>query len=294
MALERFRDTAGVEPALTERRIVANGIDFAVLEAGAGPLALCLHGFPDSPHGFRHLLADLAAAGWHAAAPFMRGYAPSGLAPGGAYGVGELAADALALHDALGGDERALLIGSDWGAEAAYAAAAGAPDRWRRLVTLAIPPLVLDDRLFADDEQRERFAYMSLLESPGAERAVAADDFAFVDRLWREWSPGFDGARDAANAKRCLRRPEHLAAAIAYYRAEAPGAELRRTPPQPTLYLHGEDDGCIDVRLVRDAEAHLSPGSRLDVIAGAGHFLHVEQPAIVNARVLAWATREWA
>ena len=275
-------------PAPAERRVTANGIDFAVLEAGSGPLALCLHGFPDSPHSFRHLVGDLAAAGFHAVAPFMRGYAPTSVAPDGEYGLGALAADADALHEALGGDERAVLIGSDWGAEAAYAAGSASPGRWRRLVTLAIPPLALDDRLFADPGQRERFAYLSLLRTPGAPRIVAADDFAFVDRLWREWSPGHDGSRDAAEAKRCLRRPEHLAAAIAYYLAGDPPAELRRTPPQPTLYLHGDDDGCIDVRLVRDADAHLSPGSRLEVLPGAGHFLHAEQPAEVGARVLAW------
>jgi pimeloyl-ACP methyl ester carboxylesterase len=68
---------------MTERRIAANGIDFTVLEAGRGPLALCLHGFPDSPHSFELLLADLAAAGFHAVAPFMRGYAPTSVAPTG-------------------------------------------------------------------------------------------------------------------------------------------------------------------------------------------------------------------
>src|SRR5215213_9312085 len=163
---------------VTERRITANGIDFTVLEAGSGPLALCLHGFPDSPHSFEPLLADLAAAGFHAAAPFMRGYAPTSVAPDGAYGLGALAADANALHEALGGDERAVLIGSDWGAEATYVAGLTGPARWRRLVTLAIPPLALDERLFADPEQRERFAYMSVLSSPGAPAVVAADDFA--------------------------------------------------------------------------------------------------------------------
>ena len=276
--------------ALTERRVVANGIDFEILETGSGPLALCLHGFPDSPHSFRQLLVDLAATGLHAVAPFMRGYAPTGLAPDGDYGLRALAGDANALHQALDGDERSLLIGSDWGAEATYAAASLAPERWRRLVVLAIPPLALDDRLFADEQQRERFAYLSLLETSAAQRVVAADNFAFVDRLWRDWSPGRDLAGHAANAKRCLRNPEHLAAAIAYYRADDPGHDLRRTPPQPTLYLHGDNDGCIDVRLVRDAEKHLSPGSRLEVLPDLGHFLHAEQPATVNARVVDWVT----
>jgi len=272
---------------VTERRVAANGIDFTILEAGAGPLALCLHGFPDSPHSFEPLLVGLAGAGFHAVAPFMRGYAPSGVAPDGAYGLGALAGDANALHGVLGGDERAVLIGSDWGAEAAYVAGLTAPARWRRLVTLAIPPLALDERLFADPGQRERFAYMSVLAAPDAPAVVAAGDFALVDRLWRRWSPGHDARHDAERAKRCLRPRAHLDAALAYYRAPDPGP-LRRTPPQRTLYLHGEDDGCIDVRLVRDAEAHLAPGSRLDVLPGVGHFLHVEDPAAVGARVLGW------
>ena len=90
----------------------------------------------------------------------MRGYAPTGLAPDGAYQLGALVADVIALHDALGGDERAVLIGNDWGAEAAYGAASLAPERWRLLVTIAVPPLALDERLFSDYDQLKRFFYL--------------------------------------------------------------------------------------------------------------------------------------
>src|SRR5499427_5442956 len=117
----------------------ANGLEFGLLETGSGPLALCLHGFPDAAHTWRHLLPALARAGFHAVAPFMRGYAPTDVPADGAYQVGALIADAVALHEVLGGDENAVLVGHDWGAEAAYGAAAYAPDRWRRLVTLAVP-----------------------------------------------------------------------------------------------------------------------------------------------------------
>lgn len=94
--------------------VEANGIEFAFITAGEGPLALCLHGFPDSAHTWRHLLPALADAGFRAVAPFARGYAPTSLAADHDYQLGALVADAVALHTALDGDERAVIIGHDW------------------------------------------------------------------------------------------------------------------------------------------------------------------------------------
>jgi pimeloyl-ACP methyl ester carboxylesterase len=286
------------------RRVAANDLDFGVLELGSGPLALCLHGFPDSAYTWRHLLPALAAGGFRAVAPFMRGYAPTGIPTDGCYDLGALVADAVALHEALGGDEPAALIGHDWGAEAAYGAAALAPERWRRLVTLAVPPLAVDARIFSDYSQLKRLFYVFFFKTPHADAVVAADDMAFLDRLWADWSPGYDASDHLGHAKRCLRDPQHLADALGYYRADEPGIQpggppdrwaaehdaLRRTPPQPTLYLHGERDGCIDLTLAADAPQHLSAGSRMDVIEHAGHFPHLEHPDLVNKRILAWIT----
>src|SRR5271165_4696213 len=72
----------GERPMVTDikmLRVHANGVDFAVLEQGSGELALCLHGFPDHAWSFRPLMGALAAAGYRAAAPFMRGYGPTGV-----------------------------------------------------------------------------------------------------------------------------------------------------------------------------------------------------------------------
>src|SRR5215813_26829 len=162
------------------RTVRANDLDFAIVEAGSGPLALCLHGFPDSAHTWRHLLPALADAGFHAVAPFMRGYAPTGIPADGEYQIGALAADAVALHEALGGDGNAVLIGHDWGAETAYPAAAHAPERWRRLVTLAVPPAGLDPVLFTNYDQLKRFFYIFLFRDPTrfADAIVAADGMA--------------------------------------------------------------------------------------------------------------------
>jgi pimeloyl-ACP methyl ester carboxylesterase len=291
-------------PQLDSRELRANGIEFTVLEAGSGPLALCLHGFPDSAHTWRHLLPALAGAGFHAMAPFMRGYAPTAVPEDGCVSLGALIADANAIHDALGAGDEAVLIGSDWGAEAAYGAAAFAPERWRRLVALGIPPLSLDARLFSDYDQLKRFFYMYLFTQPGAEEIVAADGMAFVDRLWADWSPGYDAAEDLALVKDCLRERPNLSAAIGYYRAdlgapaescgafEAEQQALAETPPQPTLYVHGARDGCIGVDLVADAGSQLSPGSRCSIVDDAGHFLQVEKPELINDQVLAWIYAE--
>jgi len=287
----------------------ANGLQFGVLEAGSGPLALCLHGFPDSADTWRHLLPALAGAGFHAVAPFMRGYAPTAVPADGAYHLGALVADAVALHEVLGGDGNAVLIGHDWGAEAAYGAAAFAPDRWRRLVTLAIPPAALDEVLFNDYEQLKRFFYLFMFRDPAglAETVVARDDLAFLDQLWRDWSPGFQAGEHLAQVKQSLRQPANLAAALGYYRAaggaglvgQAAGAAGRfaaeqqaigRQAPQPTLYLHGARDGCIDVGLARGSERFLAPSSRMIVIDDAGHFLHLEDPAQVNDHILSWVS----
>ncbi len=67
-------------------------------------------------------------------------------------------------------------------------------------------------------------------------------------------------------------------------------AALARSGPQPTLYLHGNRDGCIDLALVEDAERHLATGSRMQVVMGAGHFPQVEKPTAVNDQILAWVS----
>src|SRR3954462_15288647 len=81
---------------MDQRSVVVNDGEFAYLAAGdSGPLAVCLHGFPDSAHTYRHLLPRLAADGYRAVAPFMRGYAPTAVPADGRYQTGMLAMDAV-------------------------------------------------------------------------------------------------------------------------------------------------------------------------------------------------------
>jgi pimeloyl-ACP methyl ester carboxylesterase len=276
--------------------VEANGLRFGLLEAGPGdgPLALCLHGFPDSAWSWRHLLAELGGAGFRAVAPFLRGYAPTEVPPDGRYQSGALAADACALHQALGGDGRAVLIGHDWGALAGYGAAALSPERWRRVVAMAVPPAPAVAAAFFSYRQLRRSWYMFFFQTPLADVAVAMDDLAFLDHLWAEWSPGYDAGEDLPRVKDCLRAPANLGAALGYYRAlldpsrqvaelATEQAATQAPTPQPTLYLHGTDDGCMGAELVveRTVLGHLGPGSRVELVPRSGHFLHLEQPEAV-------------
>ncbi|MGH8995844.1 MAG: alpha/beta fold hydrolase [Acidimicrobiales bacterium] len=281
--------------------VSANGVEFAYLEDGPadGPLALCLHGFPDTAHTWRHLLPRLAGAGYHAVAPFLRGYAPSSIPPDGRYDTGTLALDAGALHEALGGNGDAVIIGHDWGAFAAYGAAAYRPEQWRRLVASAVAPQAsMADGFFRYDQLRRSW-YVFFFQTPLAEHAVSLDDRAFIDRLWSDWSPGYDGSWDAARVKESIGTPERLAAAIGYYRSMFAGPPARpeaaaaqaaagTTAPQPTLYLHGADDGCMGLDAIGPVTDFLSEGSKMVVVEGTGHFLHVEKPDEVNDHIVAF------
>jgi pimeloyl-ACP methyl ester carboxylesterase len=274
----------------TVSAVAANGLDFRYLVAGDGPLALLLHGFPDSAYTWRHLLPALADAGFRAVAPWTRGYAPTVVPADGDYRVATLAADANALHEALGGGADAVLVGHDWGAITAYGAAAQEPDRWRRVVTMAVPPPAVASAAFFDYAQLKRSFYVYLFQTGLAELVVGADDLTFIDNLWRDWSPSYDSNEDLRQVKEALRAPENLRAAIGYYRAMFGGGALGDSPPQPTRYLHGADDGAFLADRVVEAKAHLSPDSDVQVLPAVGHFLHLERPAEINRLVVDWVT----
>jgi pimeloyl-ACP methyl ester carboxylesterase len=289
---------------ITEGTVEANGVTFAYLAAGdeGAPLALCLHGFPDSARTWRHLLPLLADRGYRAVAPWLRGYAPTTVPSAPEYQSAVLALDAVALHAALAqSDAPGVLVGHDWGALASYAAVHHPSAPWRRLVTMAVPPIGAVTQGFLSYDQLRRSWYMFFFQHPLAELAVPVDDLAFIDRLWADWSPGYDAAEDLVHVKAALRDPANLAAALGYYRATLGGVGLSddpevaslqaaadsEAPPLPTLYLHGRTDGCMGASLAEPAaEILTAEGSRVELVDDAGHFLHLERPDEVNRLVL--------
>ncbi len=201
---------------------LSNGdLQFSGIALGEGPLVLLLHGFPDNAGSFRHQLPALAEAGYRAVAVHIRGYEPSSQPADGDYRLTTLATDVAAFIEGLGAD-RAHLVGHDWGAGIGYTAAAMFPEQLMSLTTLAVPHagrfLV---EAFRHPRQLRLSSYMFFFQLRGvADYALARRDFAYIRRLWRRWSPGWQLPEDALeDVIETFRQPGVAKAALAYYRA---------------------------------------------------------------------------
>jgi len=243
------------------------------------------------------MLRRLAQNGYWAVAPAQRGYWPDGAAPDGSYRASATGQDTLDLVEALGRD-RADLIGHDLGARAAYAAANLDARRVRKLVGMAVPyGPQLRTAWLADGDQQRRSWYMFFFQTALAEPAIAFNNFALIDRLWREWSPGYelpDAERSAL--KEALRAPGVVTETLGYYRQlfSPPADQTTQVLEErvsgaitvPSLYLHGANDNCMSVELSDGMGAAFKNGFERIVVPDAGHFLHLEQPETVTSHVL--------
>jgi pimeloyl-ACP methyl ester carboxylesterase len=268
-------------------------VTLAVTVTGEGPLVLCVHGFPDDASTFRAQVPALVAAGFRVACPTIRGYAPSAVPDSGRYDPEALGRDLVALAERYGGGKPVRLVGHDWGAIAAFSAAALAPERFSHLCTMAVPHAAALARAFSAAQARRSW-YIGLFQLPRlAEARLEADDFALVDRLWRDWSPGYAATADELRTvKEGLRGRSR--AALGYYRAlRSPGGAMTRSRrllfarvQVPSLHLHGADDGCVGVECAQGAERWYDASYALRVVDGAGHFLQRERADMVTRELL--------
>ncbi len=270
------------------KRVDIGGLTLGVRLWGDGPrCGVILHGFPDTADGMAPVAERLAAAGYTVAAPYLRGYAPSDLAPDGRYDIKALSRDVLELLKALDFKETCL-IGHDWGAAVAYACAAQDVSRISKVVALSVPPLrAFSSGLCRSPRQWFQSRYMGLFQFGRlAEQRVAKDNFAYLDDLWSRWSPNLTpppGHLDSV--KSCLSAPGSLRAALSYYRAllPRPGSHWRENwqlanqdPRCPVHVMVGLEDGCISPRMF--------DGVRFPVtfVPDAGHFLVLESPDVIT------------
>ncbi len=283
---------------ITTRSIDANGLSFAIDECGSGPdIALCLHGFPESRHSWRHQLPLLAELGWHAVAPDMRGYGGSSRPMAKAdYHMDHLVADTAALFDALGARKR-LLIAHDWGALIAWVFAQRRTRALDGLIIMNVPhPRVFRDVLKASWVQKRKSWYVAFFQLPklpetmlGA-RGAEGIGKAFTDSaVNKAMFPASVIDHYRANAS----QPGALTAMINYYRANFPNVleEPVVVIDTPTLLIWGERDVALDIAntegygpLVRDFTLVRLPE--------ASHWVQQDAPEAVNAVMREWVGRK--
>jgi pimeloyl-ACP methyl ester carboxylesterase len=268
---------------------------FGDVDDVALPLAVLVHGFPDTPHTWRHLGPRLAARGYRVVAPWLPGYDIPARTP---ISVGTYVRHVLAVRNQFHGDERALLVGHDWGANAGYGVTVTEPAAFERFVALAVPPAAaLGMGLFRYAQLRRSF-YIWFIQQVGLAEAALLEP-GFWEALWADWSPGYDPVDDVAVLRQHV-TAETITGVVGPYRASFNPAyadpdaadeavATLSSSPIPTLYLHGARDGAIGAELLGDVAAHLpAPGSAFELVDGVGHFLHLEQPEALWARVSGW------
>lgn len=311
---------------ITHRFVEANGIRMHIAEQGEGPLVVLLHGFPESWYSWRHQLPALAAAGYHAVAPDLRGYGqtdrPDGVEK---YSQLHLVGDVIALLDALG-EEQAVLVAHDFGTSVAWNTAQLRPDRVRGVVALSVPYLPRGpvSALTGLTQALGPGFYMNYLQEPGvAEAELERDPRATILRFFN-WgfgdSPQADGPTlpvvpEGGTLFDLMPKTELPAwlteADIEFYTAEyartgftgglnwwrtidlsweltAPFQGAPLTPP--ALYVHGDRDGSVTLpgmdQLIANL-AYLVPNlKRTVVLPGTGHWTQQERPEEVNAELV--------
>jgi pimeloyl-ACP methyl ester carboxylesterase len=273
------------------RHAVVGGVRLHYVEAGAGPLVVLLHGFPEFWYSWRRQIPALAAAGFRVIAPDLRGYNTSDKPAGvGAYRI-ELLVDDVAGLIGQAGARSAAVVGHDWGGVIAWVLAMRRPDRVGRLAVLNAPHPLAYRREVWRLAQLLRSWYVLFFQLPWLpERVLRAGNFALLGRMLRSQPtrPGAFTPEDIGWYKSALARPGALTAALNYYRAagrgRGPAAPLGPVTA-PTLLIWGEKDPYLGVRLSSGLERWVGD-LRVERLPGVSHWVQNDDPERTNALLL--------
>jgi pimeloyl-ACP methyl ester carboxylesterase len=256
-----------------------------------GEMFILLHGFPEGAESWAKQVEALGKAGSLAVAPDLRGYglsdAPEGVEK---YAIGHLVEDVAGIIKAFGRSD-AHVAGHDWGAIVAWFFAARHPEMTKTLTALSVAhPNALAEASAVDEDQHERSRYVELFLQEGkAERVLGDEDHRRLRAMFARPNPDAVPLSVVEHFTRSLSRPGRLTAALNYYRANlgaGGGAwaaftqELKIT--MPTTLLWGDQDPALGRRAVEATARQVDGPYRLEVLAGAGHWLQFERPVEVS------------
>ncbi|GAB3584802.1 alpha/beta hydrolase [Amycolatopsis endophytica] len=257
---------------------------FDAIAAGPadGRPVLLLHGFPEAAISWEHQVAVLGDRGYRAVAPDQRGYSP-GVRPDTAaeYGMDEIVGDVLAIADALEWP-RFDLVGHDWGGAAAWWTASEHPGRLRTLTAVSTPhPGALSAALRTDEDQQMRSQYMRDWRSSGTEKRMLANNAEALRRMF-EWK--VPPSRVDEYLRR-LSEPGALTAALNWYRANRPRAEIGKVSV-PTLYVWSTDDVALGSTAALDTENWVTGAYSFQMLEDVSHWVPEEVPEVLTALLL--------
>jgi pimeloyl-ACP methyl ester carboxylesterase len=293
-----------VDGPWTHRFVNANGTRFHVVEAGAGPLVLFLHGFPECWFAWESQIVTLSEAGFRAVAIDLRGYGASDKPPRGYDGY-TLAADVAGLIRALG-ERDAVLVGAGYGGMVAWSTACFQPRLVRRQVVMgAAHPLRLRAGLLSDPRgQLVASLPMLRFQVPRFEHSLTRDGAAIIGGYLRRWAgPGWLASESFAEYERRCRQafriPQTAFCALESYRWALRSVlrlqgyryvkQLQEPITSPTLHLHGALDPIVLPRTALGSGRYVVADYEWRLLDGVGHFPHREAPDLVSGEILRWA-----
>jgi pimeloyl-ACP methyl ester carboxylesterase len=275
---------------IEHRMIKTNGVTLHVAQAGAddAPLVLMLHGYPEFWYGWRRQIEHLAAHGYRVWAPDQRGYnlseKPAGI---NAYRMNYLVDDVLGLLDAAG-VESTYLVGHDWGAGVAWAAALAHPERFKKLAILNTPhPKVFADNLRSNPGQMLKSWYFGFFQLPLLPEALlsAGNYGGMVRALINSGTPRTFSDADIRECVAAWKQPGAMTAMINWYRAVVQHTPKVPDDPRihiPTLVIWGAKDVALTREMAQQSVDYCDDG-RLVLFEQATHWVHHDETEQVNA-----------
>lgn len=272
---------------------VGTGVRLHYVEAGEGPLVVLLHGFPEFWWSWRHQIPVLAEAGFRVVAVDMRGYGQSDAPPSWRdYRMETLAADVAGLIEALG-EERAFVVGHDWGAAVAWMVATLHPERVARLAILNVPhPDTMLRTLRRSPRQLLHSWYMFFFQIPWLPEHLAGWlRRRFLEAVYRDARPGAFTAEDLARYEEALLdSPGGLKGPIDYYRAalrQSPrrAQSLFRPIPAPVLVIWGAQDRFLSEPMAQP-DPRWVPDVRVVKLPDASHWVQHDEPERVSTLLI--------